>query len=108
MRIIDELAWKYDLKLDRKGYGESIMTENTEVCFNCKRPAENWHELQFGTADRKKSKALGLWVPLCADCHRKAHARNDIITDFHKLAQQECDRWYGEGTFFKVFGRNYL
>jgi len=109
--VRDMLLQKYGVevgKLDHNGYSESLITKNMDECFNCHRPYENWHELQYGTSDRKKSKALGLWIPLCRECHAMAHRKKDVIDDYHKLAQQTCDNYYGKGTFFKVFGRNYL
>ena len=54
MRIIDYLKWHYDLKLDRNGYAESVITKNYNNCFICGGYSETRHELQFGTSDRKK------------------------------------------------------
>lgn len=108
MRIIDYLKWQYDLKLDRNGYAESVITKNYNNCYICGRYADTRHELQFGTSDRKKSKAMGIWIPTCAVCHRAAHREVATIDGLHKIAQTECDRHYGKGTFYKVFGVNYL
>jgi len=107
MRLIDELKYQFDLHPDDNGYSESIISTQ-EKCYCCGDTNVTRHELQFGTADRKLSKALGLWVWICPGCHRQAHRTKYIIDDFHKLAQFECDRVYGEGTFAKVFKRNYL
>lgn len=107
MRIVDYLADKYNLELDRNGYGESIMSER-EDCFICHSPDVTRHELVFGTANRKKSKAMGLWVWICPRCHNVCHRDKNTIETYQKLAQQQCDAWYGEGTFFEVFGRNFL
>ena len=109
-KVQDVLAIKYGIEvgfLDENGYGESIISER-EICYCCQDPNCTRHELQFGQADRKLSKALGLWVWLCPTCHSQAHRVKYMIDDFHKLAQSECDRWYGEGTFCRVFQRNYL
>ena len=108
MRVVDYLKWKYDLQLDRNGYGESILTLNHDKCFLCDDVAVTRHEIVFGTADRKKSKALGLWIPICAECHREAHRNRKVIDDLHVLAQQECDKFYGDGVFFEVYGENYV
>lgn len=108
MRIIDYLKWQYDLKLDRNGYAESVITKNYNNCFICGGYSETRHELQFGTSDRKKSKAMGLWIPICATCHRMAHNDKETIDGLHMIAQKECDRHYGEGTFYEIFGVNYL
>ncbi len=108
MRIVDYLQDKYQLELDRNGYGESIISEREE-CFICHTELNiTRHELVYGTANRKKSKALGVWIWICPRCHNIAHRDKQTIDTLHKLAQQECDNWYGEGTFFEVYGVNYL
>ena len=107
MRIVDYLKWKYNLTLDNNGYAESIITKNYDECFICHGVAVTRHEIIFGISDRKKSKALGLWLPICAKCHREAHRNKQVIDDLHLLAQQECDKWYGKGTFYEVYGVNY-
>ncbi|MCD8381151.1 MAG: hypothetical protein LUC95_12745 [Lachnospiraceae bacterium] len=48
---------------------ESIVTEYTNACFFCGRPAEGEHHLVFGTAGRELSEKDGLKVPVCNNCH---------------------------------------
>lgn len=48
---------------------KSIVTEYTDVCFFCGRPAEGEHHLIFGSAGRELSEKDGLKVPVCNNCH---------------------------------------
>ena len=113
------LEMKYGVtvgNLDTNGYGKSIMQTDTEQCLMCgnRNGAQLCrHEVCYGTSDRRKSKAMGLWVRICGsgcgcNAHHLAHNNKNIIDNLHRKAQKACDREYGEGTFFRVFGRNYL
>lgn len=69
---------EYGVQLDRNGYAPSIMPIDGFKCYKCQqwKPTER-HEIFFGSGSkyngsRDKSKQYGLWVPLCADCHRNA------------------------------------
>ena len=76
----------------RNGYAESIMVSDTGVCALCGQregycafPSPNGGEKRqmyfnkldrhepWGGANRQKSKALGLWVTLCRECHEETH-----------------------------------
>ena len=48
---------------------ESIVTDYTEICFFCGRPAECEHHLIFGNGLRELADGDGLKVPSCNRCH---------------------------------------
>lgn len=48
---------------------KGIVTEHSEICIFCGRPAECEHHLIFGTAGRELSEKDGLKVPACNNCH---------------------------------------
>lgn len=62
----------YGVKLDHNGYAPSIF-DLGEECFCCGRtlPLQR-HEIFHG-ANRKRSKALGLWITVCYECHYAIH-----------------------------------
>ena len=78
---------EYGMELDRNGYAESIMQQNTNVCYLCKVPTHgklDRHE-PWGAANRQKSKALGLWV--CLD-HLGCHEGPGSVHDDGQLARR--------------------
>ena len=109
--IRDMLSRRYGIEIDRldsNGYGETIMGAEPDHCYLCGSTTYARHEVVYGTANRQKSKALGLWVTLCPKHHDQSHSDKEMRLEWCKMAQVLCDRKYGAGTFFKVFGRNYL
>lgn len=46
----------------------SILTDDMETCFICKKQASSIHEI-FRGRNRQKSMLYGLVVPLCNTCH---------------------------------------
>ena len=104
---------RFGVKLDSNGYAPSIVQENTEVCYICKRCDHKLdrHE-PFHGPYRDKSKALGLWVALCHEsCHLgKAHNEFQIIKDLKQDTQEAAMERYGwdTETFIREFGKNWL
>jgi hypothetical protein len=108
------LSRKYGIdtgKLDRNGYGKSIMMAETDHCYFCGDANIARHEVVYGTANRGKSKALGLWITVCPHHHTLLHnpAEEADIRRSEKLkqdAQRRLDELHGEGTFFRIYGQN--
>lgn len=48
---------------------KSKVTEHSEICVFCGRPAECEHHLIFGIAHKEKADEDGLVVPACNNCH---------------------------------------
>lgn len=96
--------------MDRNGYNDSIV-QTRQNCYNCGRQGLLCrHEPLDGIGRRQKSKALGLWVWLCPDCHRFVHqnpAEADMLrADCQRAAMTE----YGWDTekFISEFNKNYI
>ena len=98
--------------LDRNGYGLSILQDDESMCYICGNRSGKLdrHEV-YGASNRKKSKALGLWVVLCHEpCHRLAHGDRyymDLLHQRGQIAAMETYRWTKDD-FRKEIGRNYL
>lgn len=102
---------EYGVTLDRNGYAPSIV-QDIEGCYYCATQCGKLdrHEVFHG-ASRKKSKALGLWVLLCHDCHMTLH-HSDAALDalLKRQGQRVAMRHYGwsEDEFRARFGKNYI
>ena len=102
---------EYGVTLDRNGYAPSIV-QDIAGCYYCATRCGKLdrHEVFHG-AFRKKSKALGLWVTLCHDCHMTLH-RKDAALDalLKRQGQRVAMRHYGwsEDEFRARFGKNYI
>ena len=106
---------EYGMELDRNGYSESILQEDTTCCFACQRRGRKLdrHEA-FPSSNRQKSKAYGLWVTLCHDpCHLGKDGYQFNANKAYGLkafAQIKAMEYYGWDIkeFRSRFGKNYL
>ena len=94
--------------MDTNGYNPSVF--QTGFCFICGRSGDLARHEIFGGPFRRKSKAFGLWVTLCPDCHMNVHKNPDayrwLKADAERKALELWD-WKKED-FINAFGRNYL
>ena len=104
---------EYGAERDRKGYAPSIIQRDSR-CYICGSDGHNHRHEVFPGPLRQKSKALGMWVHLCPNCHQngsKAAHRDSATANWLKRKAQEAAmtkyRWDTE-KFIQVFGRNYL
>lgn len=93
------------------GYAPSIVHKRQNHCYLCGKGGDlARHEPLDGIGRRKKSKALGLWVCLCPECHELSHKERrvqDILrAECEEAAIREFD-WTTQD-FINEFGRNYL
>lgn len=98
-------------ELDKNGYAPSIV-QDIEGCYLCARQTGKLdrHEIFHG-AFREKSKAYGLWVTLCHECHMTLHQKNARLDALLKQqGQREAMQRYGWATaeFIEHFGKNYI
>lgn len=100
-------------KCSRKGKRCILFEQRYESkCFICgaQTPTEEHH--LFGAFNRKRSDKDGLTVRLCPDCHRTGkkavHLNKRMMQALHKLGQRAYESYYGDGSFLKEYGRNYL
>ena len=99
----------------RNGYIDSIIVQEEHRCALC---GANGYSVKldrhepWGGANRQKSKALGLWVPLChLGCHEgpgSVHADATLARMFRERAQRAAMDAYGwsVGEFIAVFGKS--
>ncbi len=92
---------------------KSIITDDTEHCYLCGRPAECVHHI-FPGSKRKASDRLGLVVPLCNNCHKMGpHAVHsaggvEIMKDLKGIAQSIYEETHCRQHWMMNIGRNYL
>lgn len=102
---------RFGKKLDRNGYADSLL-QNGDGCWMCGYEPETLqrHEI-FGGPFRRKSKELGLWVLLCAECHHNVLPRYpDERRTMQAAAQIAAMLAYDwtRSDFIREFGKNYL
>ncbi len=78
----------------------SILTSDLSACYVCGRPAADMHHIFHG-ADKKLSEETGCMVPLCRDCHNRAH---HVGGELDRELKEEAQRAF----LIKTFGRCYL
>lgn len=94
--------------MDRNGYNPSIFPLG--FCYICGGGGDLIrHEIFGGVANRKKSKALGLWLNLCPACHSQLHQNPSQYRWLKADAQTRAmDLWqWTEEDFISEFGKNY-
>ena len=98
---------------DHNGYNASILQDDTNCCYLCGRRSGKLdrHEI-YGASNRKKSKALGLWVVLChRPCHLElAHGDRDTMDLLHRRGQIAAMNHYmlDRKEFINLIGRSYI
>ena len=89
----------------------SIVQTNKE-CFLCgRKTCLERHHIYAGVANRRLSEREGLWLWLCADCHRGTDG-GQYNKERNLYLKQEGQRAFEEThtreEFMKIFGKNYL
>lgn len=97
---------------------EGILQKDNGVCFLCALAGDrheqftHCHHVIYGTAGRKLSEKYGLKLYLCPDHHEfgkeAVHKNRATRTLLEKIAQVVFISSYGQETWMRVFGRNYL
>lgn len=79
-------------------------------CYLCGRPATETHHLISGTANRKIADKYKLTIPLCRDCHRKAHDDPRLNRQLKVLGEEKWLLATGKtiDDFIKEFGKNWI
>lgn len=107
---------EYGMTLDRNGYAESIIQQNTGVCYLCKTRGDgklDRHE-PWGAANRQKSKEYGMWVTLhhfgCHEGPGSVHEDAALARELRKDAQRAAMLRYGwtREEFIRRFGKSEL
>lgn len=84
--------------------------QSTKECYLC-RATRNLHKHHciHGTANRQLADRDGLFVFLCADCHRDLHDKGIGDRELKAIAQIAwCERYGPPEAFRKRYGKIYL
>lgn len=60
---------EFGVKLDKNGYAPSLFLHDSFRCYRCGCFGDTARHEIYGGSRRKASKALGLWINVCPDCH---------------------------------------
>lgn len=78
----------------------STVSDYSDMCFFCGRPATQTHHLIFGVGLRKTADKDGLFCPICAECH----TMGSLIGRIHDNPMAEkLSKMLGQA----IFERNY-
>lgn len=78
------------------------------ICHVCGKPASEMHHL-IGGPNRRNSTKYKLMVPLCRECHDKAHFKDHKLMDeLHRYGQRLFNTLYPNLDFREIFRINYL
>lgn len=99
--------------IDKNGYAPSIMQNKRECFISGDTGTLARHEIYFGTANRKKSKAYGFWVYLKPELHNMSNIGVHYNKRLDDYLKKECQRKFealghSREEFVKIIGRNYL
>jgi len=92
-------------ELERKRY--SILTDDLTICFKCKRPKQDLHEIYEGR-NRQNSMKHGFVIPLCRECHYWIHHDIGLAEYYKQICQKEYERTHSRKEFMDIIHRNYL
>ena len=92
-------------KLERNRF--SILTNNMEVCFICKMPASDIHEVYAG-AKRQVSMENGFCIPLCRRCHNIITKNYQEDVKLRVRCQKEYEKTHTREEFLDLIHRNYI
>jgi hypothetical protein len=87
---------------------------NERACYICKTTLNlHRHHCIYGTANRKKAEADGLWVYLCQEHHEGpvngVHGRNKELDKYlHQVAQRAYEAKKGHEAYMKRYRLNWL
>ena len=85
---------------------------NARCCYECGNKTHlQRHHCLHGTANRRLAEEDGLWVYLCADCHRRLHDRDTRLDNkLMRLAERVYLRENNKTItdFIARYGKNYL
>lgn len=85
---------------------------NERQCYLCGKTVNlEKHHIFGGTANRKISERLGLWVYLCHNCHtgkNGAQYNKEKNLRLKQDAQRAYEKTHARDEWMKLIGKNYL
>lgn len=89
---------------------DSIIQQESELCYICGQWATDTHHCIHGTANRKLADKDGLTVRLCRTCHENLHIKGNFDRELQRIAQARWMEYYGksEDDFRRRYGKSFL
>lgn len=85
----------------------SILTDDLEHCFICKRQASEIHEI-YSAGSRKQSMIYNFTIPICRECHQHITLNYSDNLKLKQICQQKFEESHTRKEFMKIIHRNYL
>lgn len=86
----------------------SIITNNLDKCYVCKKAKkEDLHEI-FGGRNRQISMKYGLVIPVCRKCHDLIPKSKTLTKKLHEVGRKAFEKEYKSENFIQIFGKSYL
>lgn len=95
----------YGDKLDKNGYSKSLFNSEDGKCYACGLETYTARHEIFDGANRRTSKAVGMWICVCPGCHSEIHRDQE---NMHKAGQALFEHYHSHEDFIALFGKNYL
>ena len=92
-------------KLERNR--KSILTDDLEHCFICKRQATDLHEI-YSAGSRKASMEHDFVVPLCRTCHQAITLNYGLNLRLKRLCQEKFEENGTREQFLSIIHKSYL
>lgn len=96
-------------KVKKDAYQHSILTDDLESCYYCKRSPVQMHHI-FGGHNRDKATEDDFIVPLCWECHVKLHNEHSQQMNYFlkRDAQRAYEKTHSRDEFRRRYGKSYL
>ena len=92
-------------KLERNR--KSILTDDLEHCFVCKRQATDLHEI-YNAGSRKASMEHNFVCPLCRTCHQAITLNYGLNLRLKRLCQEKFEETHTREEFLSIIHKSYL
>lgn len=90
-------------KLERNRY--SIITNNLDICYVCKKHKRDNFDEVFGGRNRQTSMKYGLVIPICFKCHRELTDNPLLKKPLQEEARKIFIKKHSKEKFVKEFRR---
>lgn len=93
-------------KLEDKRF--SIITDNLNVCYICKKKKKDDLNEIFEGKNRQTSMRYGLVIPVCRECHSQYDLDKELRARYQIEAQQLFEEIHSHELFMYEFKRDYI
>ena len=86
---------------------KSILTKDMTVCYFCKKPKDDIHEI-YGGKNRVISMQNNFCVPLCRLHHEYVHNNENWALELKRMCQEVFELTHKRKDFMQLIGKSYL